>query len=296
MSRSTQAVDAALDGVLDAVLDAPRADSFVVIRPTRRRDLGLKEVWRYRDLLLLLVVRDIKLRYKQTMLGVAWVVLQPLVPALLFTFVFTRVTKLDTGGVPYLVFSLSALTGWNFLSRSVSRAGNAILSDGSLITRVYFPRLVLPLANLFGSYVDLLAGIVILGIAMGVQDVPPTARLLLVPVFLVYGNFVALGVALWCAALSVRFRDVPNVLPFLLQLWLYASPVAYSTANLHGSTRTLFALNPATGLVEGLRWCVVGTKGGGPALWALGVAITAALVVGGLLYFRATERNFADVI
>jgi lipopolysaccharide transport system permease protein len=238
----------------------------------------------------------VKLRYKQTLLGVIWVLVQPLVPALIFTFVFTRITKLDTGGTPYLVFSLSALTGWNFIARSVSRAGAAIVSESSLITKVYFPRLALPIANVIGSYVDLVAGLIVLAVAMAVQDVAPTLRLLLIPVFILYASLVALGVALWSSALSVRFRDVVNVLPFIVQVWLYASPVAYSTTNLSPAARRVFALNPATGVVEGLRWCVVGRVGGGPLLWSVGAVLSAVMLISGLLYFRATERNFADVV
>ena len=258
--------------------------------------LKLRDVWQYRELLYFLAWRDIKVRYKQTTLGIAWAVLQPVLTVTILTFVFGRIVNVNTGGLPYPLLALSGLLPWNFFQQALNEAGSSVVGNSNLISKVYFPRLVAPLAGVFTALPDFLVTFVLLGILMAWYRVVPGAPVLLLPAFLLLAMITALGVGVWFAALSAQFRDFRYVMPFLLQFWFFASPVAYSsTASVTLGKRLIYGLNPMAGVIEGFRWALLGTPR--PARMMLLSAFVAVLVlVSGLYFFRRVERSFADLI
>jgi lipopolysaccharide transport system permease protein len=269
-----------------------------VVRLQRTRgwvSLRLDEVWRYRELLWFLALRDIKVRYKQTMLGASWAVLQPLLTALIFTLVFGRLARIPTGEVPYPVFALAGLVPWSFFATAVGNTALSLLNNTSLISKVYFPRLCVPIAAVLAGVVDLLVASGVLVGAMFAFGVPPTPRALLVPVFMVLAAAAALALGLWLAAAAARFRDIRHVVPFLTQLWLFATPVAYPSSMIPERWHLVYGLNPMVGVVEGFRWSLVGSP-----VQLLPVAVsglsTVLLLTGGAFFFRRQERSFADVL
>jgi lipopolysaccharide transport system permease protein len=269
----------------------------VVIEPTRGWSaINLRELWTYRDLLMILAGRDVKLRYKQTGLGVTWVVLQPLVAALIFSLMFGRFARLPSDGQPYLLFVFSGLVIWNYFASVLQRAGNSLITDQRLITKVYFPRLAIPLASTFSALIDLCVSLTVLGIFMAFYGVAPTWRLLALPFFVLLAALTATGVSLWLSALNVKYRDFAHAMPFMLQVWMFASPVAYAASLVPEKWRLLYSINPAVAFVEGARWSILGTG----SLTAPMVAMTAALgllvFVGGAFFFRRVERGFADAV
>jgi len=269
----------------------------VVIEPTRgwaAVDLG--ELWKYRDLLMILAGRDIKLRYKQTVLGVVWVVLQPLVAALIFTVMFGRFAKLPSDGHPYLLFVFGGVVVWNYFAGVLQRAGNSLITDSRLITKVYFPRLVIPLASTFSAMIDLAVSLTVLGILMMIYGVTPTWRLLTLPLFIALAAMTATGVSLWLAALNVRYRDFVHAMPFLIQVWMFASPVAYATSIVPEQYRLAYGLNPAVAFIEGTRWAILGTSSVTVETVAIAVVLSLAVFVGGAFFFRRVERGFADTV
>lgn len=255
------------------------------------------DLWRYRELVYFLVWRDVKVRYKQTLLGAGWAILKPLLSMVIFTLVFAGLAGLETDGAPAPVFYYAGLLPWVLFQDGVSKAGNSLVTGSHLITKVYFPRVAIPLASVAGGVVDFaLALLVLLGL-MASYGVPWRASLGAIPLFLLLALITAMGAGLWLSALNVSYRDVGYVTPFLLQAWLYASPIAYSSAIVpEGVGRTLYALNPMASVVQGFRWAVLGT--GQPSLELLGVSTATAvlLLVSGALYFRRMERTFADVV
>jgi ABC-type polysaccharide/polyol phosphate export permease len=264
-----------------------RADGLVL--------LPLAEVWAARELVGFFALRDLRLRYKQATLGVTWVIVQPVVTVAAFTLAFDRLARVDSSGLPYPVFALAGLIGWTYLSQCVSRGSEVLVSNPSLVTKVYFPRLVAPIAALLPSLVDLGVGLILLAGLGAAYGVDPTAALLLLPVWLVLLALTALGPVLILAALNVRFRDVRHVVPTLLLVMLFVSPVAYSAASLEGTAQLLYALNPVVGVLEMGRFVLVGASWPGPALFvSLGVAVM--LAVGGVIYFQRAQRAFADLI
>jgi lipopolysaccharide transport system permease protein len=256
----------------------------------------LRELWEYRELLGFLVWRDIKVRYKQTALGVAWAVLQPLVPMVLYSVIFGRVAKLPSEGLPYPLFALTGLLPWQLFASALGLASNSLVGSAGLITKVYFPRIIIPVAAVCGSLVDFAVSLVLVVILMAWYGVAPGPAVVALPLLVVFALATALGVALWTSALNVKYRDVQYVLPFLLQAWLLASPVAYSMTLIDSPRwRMLYGLNPMAGVVQGFRWALIGADApGAPALAS--VAVTVLLLVTGLRYFRGTEDTFADVI
>jgi len=275
----------------------------VIIQPTRGlASLQLRAVWEYRELLFFLAWRDIKVRYKQTALGVAWIVLQPLLSTVVFTLLFGGLLKVPSEGAPYALFALAALVPWQYFAGSVSRVGTSLINSANLITKVYFPRLIIPLSGVLSTLVDFAIGfLVLVGLLVGYR-VPLTANVLWLPLFLLLAVITALGFGLWLAALNVRFRDVNYLIPFLLQIWMYVTPVVYGSTLIPERYRFLLALNPMTGVVEGFRWALLqgagvrGQESGVSALTAVSIAITLAVLATGLIFFRSTERTFADVI
>jgi lipopolysaccharide transport system permease protein len=258
--------------------------------------IDLAELWRARELLYFLTLRELKLRYKQTAIGIAWAVLQPLLAAAIFTVIFGIFAKMPSGGAPYPVFALSAVLPWTYFAEAVRRSSTGLVGDSELIRKVYFPRLVVPLAMVLSPLADFFVGLVLLIALCAWYGIAPSAGLIFLPAFLVIAIALALAVSLWLGPLSVRFRDVMHTLPFLLQVWLYASPVAYPASVVPEKWRLLYSLNPMVGVVDGFRWVLLGTAR--PDLAAIGVSslFVAAALLGGLIYFRRMERSFADII
>lgn len=268
-----------------------------VIRPARGWvSLDLRELWHYRELLYFLVWRDVKVRYKQTVLGAAWAILQPVATMVVFTLFFGRLAGVPSDGIPYPLFSLAALVPWTFFSTGLVQSSNSLVGSQQLITKVYFPRLAIPIASVLAGVVDFaLAFVVLVGVMFAYKTVPGVRVVWIVPL-LTLAFATALGVGLWLAALHVRYRDVRYVLPFFVQLWLLATPVAYPSSLLAEPWRTLYGINPMVGVVEGFRWALLGTATPpGPAV-AVSTLVAVALLLGGVVYFRRTERTFADVI
>lgn len=274
--------------------------STILIRPTRGlASLGLRAVWEYRELLFFLVWRDVKVRYKQTALGVLWVILQPLVSMAIFTVLFGVLLKVPSGDAPYPVFAFAGLLPWNYFSQSLSRASTSLVNSSHLITKIYFPRLVIPLSGVFSSLVDFAISFVVLLILMLLYGVTPTVRMLLLPALLLLALVTALGFGLWLSALNVKYRDVGYLLPFLIQIWMYLTPVVYGSTLIPERYRFLLSLNPMTGVVEGFRWALLGGELESylsAPLLALSVGIALTVLVSGAIFFRTTERSFADVV
>lgn len=271
------------------------------IRPTRGWvNLQLRAVWEYRELLYFLVWRDVKVRYKQTALGVLWIVLQPVVSMVVFSLLFGELLKVPSGGVPYPVFAYAALLPWNYFAGSLTRSSGSLVNSANLITKVYFPRLIIPISGVLSGLVDFaVAFVVLIGLAL-YYGIALTPALLWLPLFLLLAVLTALGFGLWLAALNVRYRDVGYLVPFLVQLWMYVTPVIYGSTLIPERYRFLLALNPMTGVVEGFRWALLGSAA--PAaemsVWTFGVslAVVAVVLVSGAVFFRSTERTFADIV
>jgi len=264
---------------------------------TRRTPLDLAELWRYRDLWLTLALRDVKLRYRQTALGVAWVVLLPLLASGIFTLVFGLIAKLPSDGSPYFLFVFAGFLGWNAFQNTLQRCGIALIGNTALVTKVYFPRIILPAASVLASLLDFAVGVVMLLLVLLVRgELPSVASLALVPLFMLLVQLLGLGLGFVSAALTVRFRDVQYVLPYLIQLLLYASPVAYGVSAVPQAVRRLYLLNPIAPLLDGLRTALLGR---GDVHWlAIGTSalVSVTMFAVGVLFFLYQDRQYADVI
>jgi lipopolysaccharide transport system permease protein len=258
--------------------------------------LKLDELWRYRELLYFLTWRDITVRYKQTLLGVAWAIIQPFFTMVVFSLFFGRLAGVASDGVPYPIFSYAALVPWNFFSNGLTNAANSLVGNAKLIAKVYFPRLVIPIATVLSGLVDfVLAFLVLLGM-MFYYGITPTLNIVWLPWFLLLALVTALGAGFWLSAVNVQFRDVRYVTPFLVQFWLFATPVAYPSSLLSEPWRTLYGLNPMVGVVEGFRWALLGTNTApGPIILASSLSAL-LLLASGAYYFRRMEKTFADVV
>jgi len=259
--------------------------------------INLGEVWEYRELLLFLTWRDIMVRYKQAALGVAWAILQPLLTMVIFSVIFGQLAKLPSDGIPYPVFSYVALLPWNFFAGSLTRAGVSLVASSNLITKVYFPRLIIPMSAVVAGLVDFAIAFVILLGLMLFYGIVPTWNVLWLPLFLLLTLLTSLAVSLWLSALNVQYRDVQYAIPFLVQAWMYASPVAYSAGLIpsSGIWRIIYGLNPMAGVIQGFRWALLG---GNPPdiLMAVSTAMVLVLLLTGLIYFKNMEKIFADVV
>jgi lipopolysaccharide transport system permease protein len=257
--------------------------------------LNLGEVWAFRDLLWILARRDVKLRYAQTALGIAWVVLQPLVASLIFALIFGRLANLPSNGRPYLVFVFAGMIPWTLFGGAVQRAGNSLVSEAQLLNKVYFPRMIVPISGALAVVLDAAIAVAVLAILLVVYAAAPSWTLLTAPFFLLLALVSAVGVSLLLSALSVQYRDFVHAIPFLLQVWMYASPLVYSIDLVPPQWQALYSLNPMVGVIEGFRWAVFG-GGTFPALPILiGAVVAVAQLVAGALVFRRVERTFADV-
>lgn len=269
----------------------------VVIEPSEGWvSLKLRELWQYKELLYFLTWRDIQVRYKQTALGVAWAVLQPVLTMLIFSVVFGRLANLPSDGLPYPVFSFAALLPWQLFSGALTRAGTSLVGSANLLTKVYFPRLIIPFSAVAAGLVDFAIAFVVLIVLLLYYGITPGIAVLWVPVLVLFALASALAVGLWLSALNVKYRDVQHLIPFLVMAWMYASPVAYS-ANLvpNGPWRIVYALNPMTGVIQGFRWALTGGPAPGQMI-LVSALVVVVLLVGGLFYFRRMERVFADVV
>jgi lipopolysaccharide transport system permease protein len=271
------------------------ASPILRIEPPRSLfELRLREVWAYRELLYFFVWRDVKIRYKQTAIGVLWVILQPVLNMLVFTLFFGRLAKLPSDGLPYPVFYFAALIPWTYFSSSLTATTNVVVESQQLITKVYFPRLILPISTALSGLVDFAIGFVVLSIFCFAYGILPTFTALWLPVLLLLALFTALGVGLWLSALNALYRDVRYVIPFVITFWMFASPVAYASSLVPARWRWLYSLNPMAGVIDGFRWAITG-RGQAPGLPLLASAGAVALVfLGGVFFFNRMETTVAD--
>ncbi|MCS7297474.1 MAG: ABC transporter permease [Bacteroidia bacterium] len=271
------------------------SEFLTVIRPSPRFHLGLKELWDYRELIISLVEREIKVRYKQTLIGVLWVVIQPLATMTIFTLFFGRLAKIPSGELPYPIFALSGVILWSYFASALSGASHSLVEHKPLLSKIYFPRLALPLSAVCVGVVDFGINLILLITLMIGYGVTPHFTLIFAPIFLVLTMLTALSVGLWLAALNAFYRDVRYVIPFLIQLWMFASPVVYPSSIVPERWQWVFALNPMVGLIEGFRWCISG-HGALPSLMLFSMGVILILLIGGIAYFRHIERTLADWI
>jgi len=271
-------------------------EPFVVLEPTRGwRGLALRSLVEYRGLLYFLAWRDVKVRYKQTLLGAAWALLQPLLTMAVFSVVFGRLVGVPSDGLPYPVFALAALVPWGFFAHGLAQGAESLVGNANLVSKVYFPRLVIPVAGVLSGLVDLAVSSAALALVLVLFRVAPGPALALAPLYLLLVAATALGAGLWLAALNAEYRDVRYAVPFLVQLWFFLTPVTYPLSLVPERWRPLAALNPLTGALEGFRACLTG-RAPDATLTAISALAAAALLAGGALYFRRMERTFADVI
>ncbi|MFC1623849.1 ABC transporter permease [Candidatus Omnitrophota bacterium] len=269
----------------------------IVIQPTRGwRSINLDEIWRYRELLYFLTWRDVKVRYKQTVLGVAWAILQPFFIMVVFSLFFGRLAKIPSDGIPYPIFSYAALVPWTFFANGLRQSSDSLVTSANLIRKIYFPRMVLPISAILSGVVDfVLAFLVLLGMML-FYGIVPTANVVWLPFLLVLALTTSLGIGLWLTAMNVQFRDVRYTVPFLIQAWLFATPIAYPSSLLSEPWRTLYGINPMVGVVEGFRWALLGTNTAPGPIILVSTLVSVGLLISGAFYFRRMEKNFADVV
>ncbi len=269
----------------------------LVLKPTKGWiSLNLKDLWRYRELIYFLTWRDILVRYKQTLLGASWAVLQPLMQMIVFNFLFGNMANISTGDIPRPIFTFSALLPWNLFAKALSDTSNSLVANRNMITKVYFPRLVVPIASVLSGVVDFLIAFLILIGMMVYYQVAVPVTVWLVPVFILLSLVVALGVGLWFSAWNLHYRDVRYFIPFLSQFWMLASPIAYPLSRIPEKFQTLYMLNPMVGVVEGFRWALLGGDSVPELALVFSAAIGLLLLISGLFYFRRMERTFADMV
>lgn len=262
--------------------------------------LNLRDLWDYRELIYFLTWRDLKVRYKQTILGFTWVMLQPVINMVVFTILFGQLLNVPTGGIPYPIFSFAALLPWGYFAGSLTRSSTTLVGSANLISKVYFPRMVIPISGVISGFVDFAVAFLILIGMMIFYKITLSWNILYLPLFLLLAMLTALGFGLWLSALNVRFRDINHIVPFLIEIWKYVTPVIYGATLIPEKFRFLLGLNPMTGVVEGFRWAILGknyadTFQAGP-LFIISIAITLLVLVSGVIFFRNTERTFADII
>ena len=278
-------------------MDNKDKDRKTIIKPSYGwAALNLRDLLLYRELIFFMTWRDLKVRYKQTLLGASWAILQPFLTMVVFSIFFGNLAKVPSDGVPYPIFSYTALIPWTLFSKALQDASRSLVANSHMITKVYFPRMILPLSSVMAGVVDFLIAFVVLLGMMVFYNIFPTANVLVLPLFLLQALVIAVGVGLWLSALNVLFRDINYVLPFLTQFWMFLTPVAYPSSMVPSEWQVIYALNPMTGVVEGFRWALLGT-GQPPGIMTLVSSITAVvLLISGMFYFRRMERLFADMV
>jgi lipopolysaccharide transport system permease protein len=280
------------------------SEDVVFLRPSKGWSaLNLRDLWKYRELIYFLTWRDLKVRYKQTALGAAWAILQPLITMVVFSVFFGGLLNISSEGLPYPVFSYTALLPWGIFAKSLTDAGRSLVLNRNMITKIYFPRLVIPLASVLAGIVDfLIAFVVLIGLIIYFNTtgdfhiVPSLSVIWALPLFLLLALATALGVGLWLSALNVVYRDIGYVLPFLTQLWFYITPIVYSSSEVPEQWQLLYGLNPMVGVVEGFRWALLGTQSAPGPMMAVSAVVALLLLVSGMFYFRRMERTFADTV
>lgn len=274
----------------------PTGPTFV-IEPTEGWRLPrFREVWAYRELLYFLVWRDVKVRYKQTLLGASWAILQPFLTMVVFSVFFGHLASIPSDDFPYPIFAYTALLPWHLFANSLTESGNSLVTNKELVTKVYFPRLVIPISSVFAGLVDFALAFVVLLAMMYYYGISPTVAVVTLPAFILLACLTALAVGLWLAALNVQYRDVRYTIPFLTQFWLFITPIAYPVSLVPEQWRLLYGLNPMLGVVEGFRWALLGKADAlGPSA-LVSVAMMVVLLIGGLFYFSRVEKTFADVV
>ena len=270
--------------------------TFVIQPPRGLGSLDVAALWEYRELLYFLVWRDVKVRYKQTFIGASWAIFQPAMTMAIFTVVFGNFAKIPSDGLPYAVFAYTALLPWTYFSTALSRSGTGLVSNSNLITKVYFPRLIIPLASVIAPAVDFLFAFLLLLGLMAWFGIVPTWGILVLPLFFLLAMITALAIGLWLAPLNARYRDVGHTIPFVTQFWMFASPVVYPVSLIPESWRLLYSLNPMVGVIEGFRWALLGKGDTDFSPMLVSVAVVLVLLVGGLVFFKRMERTLADVI
>ncbi len=258
--------------------------------------LKLKELWDYRELLYFLTWRDVKIRYKQTVLGALWAIIQPVFTMLVFTLFFGKLAKVPSDGIPYSVFSYAALVPWTFFASSLTQSSNSLVGSANLIKKVYFPRLAIPISSVMANVVDFALAFAVLLLIMLYHGITPTWNAVFLPLLLLLALVTSLGVGLWLSALNVEYRDVRYVVPFITQFWMFATPIAYPSSLLKEPWRTIYGLNPMVGVVEGFRWALLGTRTAPGPVIAASTAAALFILVTGAFYFRRMEKTFADVV
>ncbi len=268
----------------------------LVIRPPRKWvPVDLHELWAYRELLAAFTMRDVKLRYKQTGLGIAWALLQPLLTMVIFTIFFGGLAKIPSNGVPYPLFVLAALLPWTLFAEGLTRSTNTMVTNSTIMTKVYFPRLIMPLSSVISPLVDFAVSFIVLLAMMVYYGYAPTVNIVFLPLFLLLALATSLGVGLWLSALNVKYRDFQYTVPFLIQIWMFASPVVYASSIVPESLRVWYGLNPMTGVIEGFRWALLG-NGTPSAMVLVSVVMVLIILISGMFYFRRMEQYYADIV
>ncbi len=279
--------------------DPRQSESLAVLRIESSRgwvSLGLRELWHYRELIYFFIWRDIKVRYKQTVLGGLWAILQPFFTMLIFSVFFGRLAKIPSDSVPYPLFAFAALVPWQFFANGLTQSSTSLVASSNLVAKVYFPRLALPISKVLSGVVDFLLAFAMLIVLMVYYGVKPTYHVFWLPFFFLLALTTALGVSIWFSALHVQFRDVQHAIPFVVQAWLFATPVAYPSSLLSEPWRTVYGINPMVGVVEGFRWALLGTNTAPGPIIAVSSTVSIALLVSGAFYFRRLEKVFADIV
>jgi len=275
----------------------PESVQRILIQPSKGLfNFDLRELWQYNELLYFLVWKEVKVRYKQTIIGGAWAILQPLLTMVIFTIIFGRLAKIPSDGMPYPVFTYTALLPWMLFAQALTRSGGSLVYNANLITKVYFPRLLVPLSAALAPIVDFIVSFLILLGMLAWYGIPPTLGILALPFFLALTLVTAISVNLWLAPINVKYRDVAHTLPFLSQIWMYASPVVYPLSMIPEKWQFLYSINPMVGVIEGFRWALLGKQSPNFMAMAISVIVVMALFLGGILYFKKMEQTFADVI
>lgn len=267
----------------------------IITPPKKWVPVDFKELWAYRELLYIFTWRDVKLRYKQTALGAAWAIIQPLFAMVIFTVIFGGFAKIPSEGVPYPLFSLAALLPWTLFAEGLSRSTLSMVQNQNILTKVYFPRLIMPLSGILSPLVDFCVSFSILVVMMACYGFMPTVNVIFLPLFILFAVLTSLSVGIWLSALNVMYRDFQYTVPFLVQIWLYASPVVYPSSLLPEKWQVLYGLNPMAGVIEGFRWALLGTNPPG-AMMGVSLAVVLALLIAGIFYFRRVEQYYADIV
>ncbi len=278
-------------------ITAQHDEEIIFIKPTKGwGSLNLRELWLYRELIYFLTWRDLKVRYKQTVLGAGWAILQPVLSMIVFSIFFGSLLNVPSEGVPYPIFSYAALLPWGVFAKALNDTGRSLVSNRAMLTKIYFPRMVIPLASVFSSLADfLIAFIVMLGLMLYYR-IAPTSNIWTLPLFLLLAVITALGVGLWLSAMNVLYRDIGYMIPYITQLWFYLTPIVYSSSEVPEEWRIFYALNPMVGVVEGFRWALLGTADAPDAIIAVSATISLVIFISGMFYFRRMERTFADMV